>query len=513
MFELRLEVPTRDSTVLRGLHYGPDEGTAPTILAVTPYGADRFHADGVFFASRGFHFVSLDVRGRGDSDGEFVPFLNNGLDGYDAVEWLARQPWSDGDVVTYGGSYCGFVQWATAAQQPPSLRAIAPAAAVYPGVDCPGLRNVPYAYIVRWLSAVNGRRMNAGPFDDPSFWFDGVRRQLATGRPYRDLDVVSTGMRLPVFQEWLNHPEQDAYWDQFVPNRFEEITLPILTITGQYDGDQAGALAYHDRHLAANTAEVVSRHHVVIGPWDHAATRSGANSFSGLTFAEASRLDLKSLHADWYSWVLGRGSRPDLLADRVVYFHIGEDRWRSALQLPGSAKELTLQVGGPAEIVLDPTQASDEPDEENPYLRTGLSTAHVTEPLDVVDIAGRPAVRLVLSSDLPDFDLLVGLYLLRGASPARWLGEMPLRARYRDSRREATPWPSGVDVSVTVPDLPFISLRTEPGDRLAVVVEQPDRRWQINQQAGGSACDEAAPDAVVGTVRLVAAPELLLPLE
>jgi len=98
----------------------------------------------------------------------------------------------------------------------------------------------------------------------------------------------------------------------------------------------------------------------------------------------------------------------------------------------------------------------------------------------------------VLSSDLPDFDLLVGLYLLRGAEPAMRLGEMPLRARYRDSLREATPWPSTVDVPVTVPDLPSISLRTEPGDRLAVVVEQPDRRWQVNRQCGGSACDETA---------------------
>jgi putative CocE/NonD family hydrolase len=161
MFHLTIEVPTTEGVTLRGLHYAPDSSPAPTVMAITPYGADRFHPHGKHFAARGFHFVSLDARGRGDSDGRFSPFVHDADDGHDAVEWLADQPWSGGDVVLCGGSYCGFVQWAIARTRPAGLRAISPSASVYPGVDFPMEANIALTYAVRWLSYVDGRRPSA----------------------------------------------------------------------------------------------------------------------------------------------------------------------------------------------------------------------------------------------------------------------------------------------------------------------------------------------------------------
>jgi hypothetical protein len=136
------EVPVRDGVVLRGLRYRPEVDQAPVVLSTTPYGADRFHADGKYFAARGFNYITLDSRGRGDSTGRFEPFVNDGVDGYDAVEWLAQQSWSTGQIVLHGGSYGGFVQWATAATNPPHLCTIAPVASVYPGFDFPMVRNI-----------------------------------------------------------------------------------------------------------------------------------------------------------------------------------------------------------------------------------------------------------------------------------------------------------------------------------------------------------------------------------
>src|SRR4051794_36691505 len=98
----------------------------PIVLMRTPYVKSdmRTITAARYLAERGYAYVAMDVRGRGDSDGVFTPYVNDGLDGYDAIEWLATQPWSDGNVGTIGGSYPGCIQWLTALHQPPHLRAM-----------------------------------------------------------------------------------------------------------------------------------------------------------------------------------------------------------------------------------------------------------------------------------------------------------------------------------------------------------------------------------------------------
>ncbi|TDD95291.1 CocE/NonD family hydrolase [Actinomadura rubrisoli] len=541
MFNLTIEVPTRRGGVLRGLHYAPDFSPAPTVLSLTPYGADRFHRDGMRFAAHGFNFVSLDVRGRGDSDGRFTPFVSDGADGHDAVEWLGERPWCTGDVVTYGGSYGGFVQWAVAATGPSHLRAIAPVAAVYPGLDFPMVRNVPLRYTVRWLTLVDGRRKNEGPHADQALWHRASHDQINGNRPYRDLDLLAVGRRLPVFQEWLLHPCLDAYWARLVPTQrqYGEITVPVLTITGQYDDDQLGALRYHDEHIAAVPPEVADRHRVVIGPWDHDGTRSGARTFGGLTFAPESAIDLIDLHVQWYGWVLGKASRPDFLRKRVAYFHAGEDQWRSADAIPQGRGSMTLypMAERPAashyrelstcvpsnvqdtELSADPREAA-APDREEPLPDqcfvlpalppddTGTALVYACSPLRAaMDVSGRFRAHLVLSSELPDFDLLVGLYLVRADGTIPLLGETVFRARYRDTLTRSSPWPAGTNVPVTLTDFPFVSQRIEPGERVALIIRPPHRYYQTNFQAGGRAIDETARDAVPGTIRLVQNPD------
>ena len=95
----------------------------PVILTRTPYLKLSEGMLGVakYFAERGYVFVAMDVRGRGDSDGVFIPYFHEENDGYDAIEWCAAQPWSDGNVGTIGSSYPGVIQWLAALQQPPHL--------------------------------------------------------------------------------------------------------------------------------------------------------------------------------------------------------------------------------------------------------------------------------------------------------------------------------------------------------------------------------------------------------
>src|SRR6476619_5111340 len=127
-YDLRwgVKIPMRDKVELNATLYLPKtpDGSAsrtPVIFTLTPYISDTYHARGAYFASHGYVFALVDVRGRGNSGGEFEPFANEPRDGHDVVEWFAKQPFCDGKVAMWGGSYAGFNQRATAKEFPPSL--------------------------------------------------------------------------------------------------------------------------------------------------------------------------------------------------------------------------------------------------------------------------------------------------------------------------------------------------------------------------------------------------------
>ena len=121
-------VPMRDGIRLSADVYLPDEGDGPwpVLLARTPYDNNLLWEVGCFWAQNGYVYVAQDVRGRYDSDGDFVPWDNETDDGYDTLEWIGQQPWCDGNVGMTGGSYLGQVQWQAAFTQHPLLKAICP---------------------------------------------------------------------------------------------------------------------------------------------------------------------------------------------------------------------------------------------------------------------------------------------------------------------------------------------------------------------------------------------------
>src|SRR6266403_4855710 len=120
-YDLRwgVKIPMRDKVELNATLYLPKTAggsmpRTPVIFTLTPYISDSYHARAAYFASHGYAFALVDVRGRGNSGGEFEPFVNDPRDGHDLVEWFAKQPFCDGKVAMWGGSYAGFDQWATA---------------------------------------------------------------------------------------------------------------------------------------------------------------------------------------------------------------------------------------------------------------------------------------------------------------------------------------------------------------------------------------------------------------
>src|ERR1051326_4842863 len=121
-----LKIPMRDGVQLNATVYRPhaQKDPLPVVFTFTPYIGDSYQDRAEYFAQNGYVYALVDVRGRGNSGGNFEPFANDARDGYDVVEFLAKQPWSNGKVAMWGGSYAGFDQWATLKEFPPHLATI-----------------------------------------------------------------------------------------------------------------------------------------------------------------------------------------------------------------------------------------------------------------------------------------------------------------------------------------------------------------------------------------------------
>src|SRR6201995_4324812 len=154
-----VKIPCRDGVRLNATVYKPHDQkvSLPTVFIVTPYIADGIHKRGNYFASHGFVFLSIDSRGRGSSEGVFDPFMQEAKDGYDIVEWLAKQPYCNGKVASWGGSYCGYDQWATAKELPPPLSTMVPTASVKPGAAFQMSYNTPHPSDTEWFSVTSGK--------------------------------------------------------------------------------------------------------------------------------------------------------------------------------------------------------------------------------------------------------------------------------------------------------------------------------------------------------------------
>ena len=328
-----VRVPMRDGVELNATVYRPagQKEPLPVVFTLTPYISDSYHPRAMYFARNGYVFALVDARGRGSSGGTFDPFAQEIQDGHDIVEWFARQPWSNGKVTMWGGSYAGYNQWATAWTRPPHLATIVPVASPYPGVDFPVTHNIFFSYDIQWLTFTSGKTGNSNLFNEGSFWTQKFREMYVGHKPFRELDRI-VGNPNPIFQRWLSHPTVDSYWKSMLPTseQLSKIDLPILTITGHYDGDQPGALTFYREHMRHGSAAARDRHFLIIGPWDHAGTRTPNPKVGGLTFGEASSLDLNKLHKDWSDWTMKSGPKPDFLKKRVAYYVVGPgaEEWK-----------------------------------------------------------------------------------------------------------------------------------------------------------------------------------------
>jgi uncharacterized protein len=543
-----VEIPLRDGIHLNALLYLPDRqaSRAPAIFTLTPYTAQGYHDQGLYFASHGYVFLSVDVRGRGGSGGVFEPNLHEGLDGYDVVEWIASQPYCNGQVAMWGASYGGHAQWNTIREFPPHLETIVPVASPYIGVDFPMRNNVFNTYIVRWLAMVTGVASQERIFNDRLFWNRQFRHWLEHGVPFNDLDS-QVGNPSRSFQDWVKHPRIGSFWRRYNPTaqQYAKVDKPVLTITGIYDGDQPGALMHFREHRKHASPEAARKHFLIIGPWDHAGTRIPKLEFCGLKVGALSLLDIQKLHREWYDWTLRGAGKPEFLQKNVAYYVMELDEWRYAdtlEEITVGSISLHLDSRSNAQSVFDSGSLSASPPENEGEDHYVYDPAHVSLAAleSAVDSEDRADQRMVLASDgkqlvyhsdpfehdtevsgffefsawiaidQPDTDFCVKVYEIDCAGQSVLLSSDWLRARHRESSEEESLVNTTDALHYRFNNFTFVSRLIKRACRLRLTVGPINSIFsQKNYNSGKPVSEESMQDARVANVRLSHGPNRL----
>jgi hypothetical protein len=502
-------VPMRDGVELSADVYLPaGQAELPAILTRTPY--DNANPDEVrtaqYFAGHGFAFVSGDVRGRGDSDGRFAPFRGEGPDGYDTVEWIARQPWCNGRIGMMGASYACSTQWWTAFEQPPHLVTLVSTAVSGRLVQSPYLRGKIHAQFLMWLQRVGGRTMQPGvPGTEDGPTIDWPR--VLDHRPIRDA-VREMGRDSPAWEEWLDHANDAAYWER--ESHFREYTrvdLPVLHITGWYDGSLVGELELFAGMVRDSPAH--DRQHLIIGPWDHRGTRRPESALRYLDFGPGAVVDIDDIHRRWFDhWLRGIEDESFTPALHVSLFTMGRNTWRRVETWPLSdsiSRILYFHSTGDANSASGDGQLSDEPPVDEPVDTYVYDPADPTPsapsleefvvapgPLDHLDrcfvesrhdvlvytsdalseeieVTGTPVVRLWASTDAADTDFAATLCDVDTAGRSTIVSECLVRSAYRTGDGTCEPVSPGQVVAYQL-QLNPTSLVFAIGHRIRVAV-------------------------------------------
>ena len=474
----------RDGVTLYADVFRPAEpGRYPVILSRTPYGRARAEVipDTLALARAGYVAIVQDCRGCGDSEGQFSylkQLSQEGADGYDAVEWAAALPYSDGNVGMSGGSYDGVTQWAAAMQRPPHLHAIAPLATpggvhnmcfrggafelgvvlVWHLLTCPGV-------VTRELTAAGASADEIGKAAHGIT--AALDRLCADG--YAELPLrAMPSLRALGLDDILGYvldlgaDNQPREWRV----AHDLVDVPSLIMGGWYDIFAQDTID----HYAATCARGQGQTRLVFGPWIHAAWTStigdmdlgvGANSASlGLTDS------VIAIQVRWFDhWLKGIDNGIDR-EPPVKVFLTGDNRWLDLADWPPTGvreQPLYLHTGGalgpalpatgsPAShYTYDPADPAptlggntvmpgaypagikdQRPLSQRPDVLT-FTSAPLEEPLTVM---GRVTAHLWASSSAPDTDFVARLIDVHPDGYMENLCDGILRARYRNSLQE-----------------------------------------------------------------------------
>ncbi|MCX6290983.1 MAG: CocE/NonD family hydrolase [Bacteroidetes bacterium] len=408
LFPLHDSIPMRDGKKLAADVYIPSGSQQrPTILIQTPYNKNYYPflglplQVGMNINSSQYNFVIADWRCFYGSTSACTSQVNRGRDGYDCVEWIAQQPWSNGLIGTWGPSALGIVQFQTAKEHPPHLTCCIPIVA--------GMRTTYLRYFPGGVYRTEYVQM---------------------------LDLLGYGLSTIL----LAHPVHDIYWTIAENTTFypDSIRVPMFMIGGWYDHATEELLESFEGIRTQSDPAVRAQHKLIMGPWTHNTASSAPDSVGALIYPQAMNVSdsLARKFADYYllNALNGWNSRPV-----VDYFIMGENTWNSDTSWNTnnlSATNLYFHSNGTMDqaipsapsdsqtIVYDPHNPSPTVGgptllhtlNQGPYDQTTVVESqndiltYTTDTLvQNVTLRGKPVAHLKVSSDKTDTDFSIRL--------------------------------------------------------------------------------------------------------
>jgi putative CocE/NonD family hydrolase len=512
--QLHVFIPMRDGVKLAANVFLPDEpARRPVILERTPYGKTDLGTNYEFFVNHGYVVVVQDVRGRYESEGSFTPMRQEPNDGDDTLNWIARQPWSDGKIGMIGGSYRGIVQWKVAILNNPHLKAIFP---VVSGYD---------DYRDRFFSTGGafklGHRLEwlSENVKAPGFKPDFSKYILHL--PLRSSDIAATGWTSELYREVMAHPAFDSYWRSIsVKEQIQKVRVPVFSVGGWYDNYvQSDLEAYAALHKSSGL------NRILIGPWPHNMSITFANT----DFGPESMQPIRALQLAWFDqWLMGKDS---LMVSQppVKIFVMGSNKWLDTREWPPENARSTkffLTSGGKANTLDGDGELAEKPSSkpgEDHYLfdprdpaptRGGsiccnpkvfpwgpMDQRPVEQRKDVLvfstkplkrdlEVVGPVQVDLYVATSAKDTDFSAKLVDVFPDGYARNLTDGLLRLRYRNSLSTPELAKGGEVYHITV-DAGVTSNVFLKGHRIRLEISSSNfPRFDRNPNTGGSIPDE-----------------------
>ena len=489
LFEFDVKVPLRDGVELSANIWRPKApGKFPVVLVYTPYDSTGAGIVNLaqFYATRGYAFAGIDIRGRYGSGG--VSYLywhqnwrEGGFEGYDVqdvLEWLGHRPWSTGKVGMEGGSYLAMVQWLGAYLGSEYLAAMIPECSpgdhynnCFPGGAFQLGNNVLF------LTKLGGTRTDSDGLDSYFDW-----RALYNHLPLSTTDLSFVGKKVQLWQDLLDHPDrEDDYWrfsvakwpavGELTPGKYAKVNVPTLSITGWYDQVQQDTINNYLEMVQYGPSHLRDKHRLIVGPWRHTSFRRVTGD---IDFGRDAEIDLRSIKLRWYDFWLKNIPNGILDEPPVSIFVMGKNKWRTEQHWPLDRAVQTkyhfhssgransrfgdggLSTVSPADESVDvftydpadpvPSYGNVEPwqdrlskDVDGPRDRRAIQArpdvlVYTTPPLDRdVEVTGRVFAKVFAATSAPDTDFTAILNDVGPDGYSRILADGIIRGRYRTS--------------------------------------------------------------------------------
>ncbi len=545
-------VPMRDGVLLSTDLYFP-EGAAeklPAIMMRTPYNknTDWTVEPARWFAGQGYVVAIQDVRGKFESQGEYIVSARDPEDGYDTIEWLAAQPWSTGKVGTYGCSYLGENQVQTATLKNPHHVAMIPQGSGgsrrYFGLYQGGA--LALAAGADWFRG-NGSKVRpvlspatsqagfaqAAPYYD----FNPVLPEIDAREIFRSLPIFDLVDRMGAppsdWEGFASHAPVDPWWNQFgYIEETDRFDTPALFIDSWYDYGPADTLALRDL-LARNSESARARNNqfAVIAPGMHCSYEaSDEHTIVGERDVGDARFGFRDLYLRWFDyWLKGRRNGVTKLPKLQIYV-MGRGEWRGENEWPLARTQFTkyyLHSEGKANSRMGSGRLSTQPPVDEPADRfvydpstpvpslggTDWGAAHpdllpggrdqrklemrhdvlvyTSPPFEEgLEVTGPLELVLHVSSSARDTDFTAKLVDVHPDGTAYNVQEGILRARYRAGFAKKT-WMEAGEVYEIKIDLKATSNYFRPGHRIRLEVSSSNfPRFDRNLNTGGNNFDE-----------------------